>query len=104
MKKTSIRFFDDVPVRSVWDDETSKWWLCATDVVQATVETKNPRIYWATVKRRNPELFANCKQLKMTAPDGKLRLTDVLDAGQLDALITAVPSPRKDTRGSAAAP
>ena len=71
VQKTSIRFFDDIPVRSVWDEETTKWWLCAMDVVAAVVETKNPRIYWATLKRRNSQLFANCKQLKMTASDGK---------------------------------
>ena len=69
--KISIRFFDDVPVRSVWDDETAKWWMCAADVVEALADTKNPRMYWATVKRRNPELFANCKQLKLPAKDGK---------------------------------
>ena len=72
--KTSIRFFDTTPVRSVWDEETSKWWLCVTDVVAAIVDTTNPRVYWATVKRRNSELFANCKQLKLKASDGK-RLT-----------------------------
>ena len=69
--KTSIRFFDTTPVRSVWDEETSKWWLCVTDVVAAIVDTTNPRVYWATVKRRNSELFANCKQLKLKASDGK---------------------------------
>ncbi len=95
MIKTSIRFFDDIPVRSVWDDATSRWWFCAADVVQAIVETKNPRIYWATVKRRNPELFADCKQLKIPAPDGKLRYTDVIDDAQLDSLIAVVRSPRK---------
>ena len=77
--KVSIRFFDDVPVRSVWDDETAKWWMCAADVVAALAETSNPRVYWATVKRRNPQLFANCKQLKLPARDGKRYLTDVID-------------------------
>ena len=96
MIKTSIRFFDDMPVRSVWDDATSRWWFCAVDVVQAIAETKNPRIYWATVKRRNPELFADCKQLKLPARDGKLRDTDVIDDSQLNSLIVVVPSPRKD--------
>lgn len=64
--KISIRFFDDVPVRSVWDKESSKWWLCAADVIATIVETSNPRIYWATVKRRNAQLFANCKQLRLS--------------------------------------
>ena len=33
--KASIRFFEDVPVRAVWDDESSKWWFCAVDIAKA---------------------------------------------------------------------
>ena len=94
--KISIRFFDDIPVRAVWDDETLKWWMCAYDVVEVLVETKNPRMYWATVKRRNPQLFANCKQLKLPARDGKRYLTDVIDGASVDALIAVVRSGKKD--------
>lgn len=83
----SIRFFDDLPVRSAWDDGTAKWWICASDAVTALVDTKNPRIYWATVKRRDPELFANCKQMMLPAKDGKRYQTDVLDEEALNALI-----------------
>ena len=94
--KVSIRFFDDVPVRSVWDDETAKWWMCAVDVVAALAETSNPRVYWATVKRRNPQLFANCKQLKLPARDGKRYLTDVIDEASQNALIAVVRSGKED--------
>ena len=64
MIKTSIRFFEDVPVRAVGDEERSKWWFCAADIAEALTKSKNPRVYWATIKRRNGELFAICKQLK----------------------------------------
>ena len=94
--KTSIRFFDDTPVRSVWDEETSRWWLCAMDVVAAIADTANPRIYWATIKRRNSQLFANCKQLKMTASDGKKYNTDVIDDEMLGTLMAVLKSPKKD--------
>ena len=94
--KTSIRFFDDVPVRSVWDDETSKWRFCASDVVKALTYSKNPRVYWATIKRRNFELFTNCKQLKLSAADGKKYATDVIDEEQLNILIALIKSNRKD--------
>ena len=94
--KISIRFFDDMPVRSVWDDDTAKWWMCAADAVTALVDTKNPRVYWATLKRRNPELFANCKQLKLMAKDGKRYQTDVIDETSLDALIAVTRSGKKD--------
>ena len=94
--KTSIRFFDNMPVRSVWDEETNSWRLCAVDVVRAIADTKNERIYWATIKRRHPQLFANCKQLKLPARDGKNRQTDVIDDAQLDRLISVVRSVKAD--------
>ena len=94
--KISIRFFDDVPVRSVWDDETAKWWMCAADVMEALANTKNPRMYWATVKRRNPELFANCKQLKLPAKDGKRYTTDVIGEASINALIAVIRSGKKE--------
>ena len=49
MTKTSIKFFDDVPIRSVWDEETSLWWLCAVDVIEALKISVSPRKYWSTL-------------------------------------------------------
>ena len=92
MIKTSIRFFDNVPVRSVWNEETSRCWLCAVDIIEALSLSNSPRIYWATIKRRNPELIAICKQLKLTAKDGKKYLTDVIDDDGLNLLIAILPS------------
>ena len=92
MIKTSIRFFDNVPVRSVWNEETSRWWLCAVDIIEALSLSNSPRIYWATIKRRNPELIAICKQLKLTAKDGKKYLADVIDDDGLNLLIAILPS------------
>ena len=83
-------------MRPVWNGETSKWWLCVADVVAAVVDTNNPRIYWATVKRRSPQLFTNCKQLKMVAQDGKSYKTAVIDDNQLTSLIALVKSCKKD--------
>ena len=96
MTKTSIRFFENVPVRSVWDEETSIWWLCAVDIIEALSLSSSPRIYWATIKRRNPELIAICKQLKLTAKDGKKYLTDVIEEGGLNLLIGILPSKKSD--------
>ena len=89
MIKTSIRFFDNIPVRAVWDDETSRWWLCAVDIAEALTNTKNPRVYWATVKRRNPQLIAICKQLKLMAKDEKMYLTDVIDDDGVNSFINS---------------
>ena len=94
--KTSIRFFNDIPVRSVWDDDTASWWLCATDIITVLVDTSNPRVYWATIKRRNPQLFANCKQLKLMASDGKRYNTDVINDEMFNSLMVILKSPKKE--------
>ena len=94
--KVSIRFYDNIPVRSVWDDAAAKWWLCAVDVVAAIADTANPRMYWYTVKRRNAQLLANCKQLKLPARDGKKYKTDVIDENMLHVLMAVIRSNKKD--------
>ncbi len=90
--KTSIRFFNGNPIRSVWDEKSDAWFVCAVDVVSVLAKSKNPRIYWATIKRRNSELFANCKQLKLTASDGKKYKTDVIDDDMLAHLYIVIKS------------
>lgn len=92
MIKTSIRFFEDIPVRAVWDEETSKWWFCATDVAEALTKSKNPRSYWNAIKRRNPQLSTICRQLKLTAKDGKKYFTDVVDEEGINSVIAIIPS------------
>ena len=92
MIKTSIRFFDNIPVRAVWNEETSTWWFCAVDIAEALTNTKNPRVYWAQFKRRNPESITICKQLKLPARDGKMYLTDVIDGGGVNMVLALIPS------------
>ena len=87
MIKTSIRFFDNIPVRAVWDEETSLWWLCAVDIIEALGVSSAPRKYWNTLKSRNPQLSSICRQLKLTAKDGKKYLTDVIDDDGLNLLM-----------------
>ena len=92
MFKTSIRFFNNVPVRSVWNEETSRWWLCAVDVIEALSLSSSPRKYWNTFKKRNSQLSSICRQLKLTAKDGKKYLTDVIDDDGLNLLISILPN------------
>lgn len=96
MNKTSIRFFESIPVRAVWDDESAKWWFCAMDIAEALTKTKNSRVYWATIKRRNPQLIAICKQLKLKAKDGKFYNTDVVDEGSMNTVLALIPSKKAD--------
>lgn len=96
MIKTSIRFFEDVPVRAVWEDETSKWWFCAVDIAEALTKSKNPRTYWAVMKRRNTQLITICKQLKLKAKDGKSYLTDVVDENGVTLITALIPAKNKE--------
>jgi len=91
-EKTSIRYFNKKPVRSRWDQETSLWLVCAIDLIAAVIDTSNPRIYWYTIKSRHEELLANCKQLKMTASDGKSYDTDCLTIQGIELLFDILPS------------
>ena len=96
MIKTSIRFFDNIPVRAVWNEETSKWWFCAVDIAEALTGSKSPRKYWNTLKTRNPQLSSICRQLKLTAKDGKKYLTDVIDDDGLNLLMSILPSKKSN--------
>jgi len=94
-EKTSIRYFNQKPVRSRFDYETSKWLMNAVDLIDAIVETNNPRVYWGTIKRRYPELVAFCKQLKMKANDSKVYDTDCLNEDGINLLLLIIPAKNK---------
>ena len=84
LMKYSIRFYKDKEVRAIWDEENSKWWFSAVDVVWILSWSKDARNYWKVLKNRLTkewsEVVTNCNQLKMMASDGKKYLTDVLDS------------------------
>lgn len=96
MIKTSIRFFDDIPVRAVWNDEESKWYFAAVDIALALTDSKNPRSYWNALKKRKNELSTICRQLKLTAKDGKKYLTDVIDEQGINTLIAVIPGKKTE--------
>lgn len=97
--KTSIRFFNKKPVRARWDDESLAWWYAASDLVNALVETKDARKYWYAFKKRQIQLSTFCRQLKLTAADGKVYSVDCLiaelkaDALTVDQVIGAMDIP-----------
>ena len=79
-------------MRAVWEEQTSKWWFCAADIAEALTKSKRPRTYWNAIKRRNPQLSTICRQLKLTARDGKRYLTDVVDEEGVNIVIAIIPS------------
>ncbi len=95
----SIRFFNDREVRAVWDEQKSKWWFSVLDIVAVLADqgdyTKT-RNYWkylkAKLKNEKSQVVSATTQLKLTAPDGKKRLADVLDYQGIIALVKVFPS------------
>lgn len=94
--KTSIRLYDNKPIRAVFDDKTNTWFYAAVDLISILTDSKNPRIYWPVFKKRNPEIITNCKQLKLTAFDGKRYLTDILNQDGIDQLLILLPSKKNE--------
>ena len=102
-KQNEIKVFEDKQVRSLWDAEKEKWYISIIDVIAVLTDQSSyqgARNYWKVLKHRllkeGNETVTNCNQLKMEAPDGKMRLTDVADTEQLFRLIQSIPSPKAE--------
>ena len=99
-QQTAIKLFEDYQVRSLWDNEREKWYFAVVDIVAVLTESKDPANYWRVLKNRlkeeGNETITNCNGLKMKAPDGKMRLTDVLDTENIFRLIQSIPSPKAE--------
>lgn len=99
--KNDIQLFEDKTIRTAWDSEKEDWYFSIVDVCEVLSGTDNPRRYWSNLKRKLKaegavEVYENIVQLKMTAPDGKKRLTDVADTEQLLRIIQSIPSPKAE--------
>ena len=96
-----VKMFEGSQIRSVWDNEREEWYFSIVDVVGSLTESNNPRDYWYRVKKRmsdeeRSELSTICRQLKLKAPDGKMRLTDVADMQGIFRIIQSIPSPKAE--------
>ena len=99
-----IQLFEDKRIRTAWDEEKEEWYFSVVDVVAVLTDQPDARhasTYWAVLKKRlNNEgagqPLTNCKQLKMTASDGRKRLTDVADTEQILRIIQSIPSSKAE--------
>ena len=98
--ETISNLFEGKEIRSVWDSGKEEYYFSVVDVVGALTDSKEPRKYWSVLKNRlkkeGSELTTKCSQLKMLAPDGKIRLRDTLDTQGILRLIESVPSPKAE--------
>ena len=102
-EQNKIQLFENQKIRTAWDEEKEEWYFSVVDAVGILTDSPDyntGRKYWNKLKQRlkeeGSELVTNCHQLKMTAADGKKRLTDVADTEQLLRIIQSIPSPRAE--------
>ena len=94
--------FDGQPIRRVYDENTETWWFSVIDVVQVLTDSTYANRYWSDLKRKlaqeagSEQPYEKIVRLKLTAPDGKQRLTDCATAETLLRLVQSVPSPKAE--------
>ena len=96
-----IKLFEQKKVRTHWEPKEEQWYFSIIDVVNVLTETSNPRDYWFKMKVRVKledgfELSTICRQFKMKATDGKMRVTDCANTQQLLRIIQSIPSPKAE--------
>lgn len=101
MSIDEIKLFEGKKIRSLWDNEKEEWYFSVVDVVAVLTDSPNPRDYWYRVKKRMSEeeqsqLSTICRQLKLKAPDGKMRETDTADMRGIFRIIQSIPSPKAE--------
>ncbi len=100
-KETSIKLFESRQIRVHWDNDVEKWYFSIIDIIETLTGSNNPRRYWSDLKRKlvkegYNELYENIVQLKLKAPDGKIRETDCADTEGLLRIIQSIPSPKAE--------
>ena len=100
MNQEEIKLFDGQHIRYVWDEEKEQYFFSVVDIIQVLTDSAIPRRYWSDLKRKlqaeGSEVYENIVQLKLPAPDGKMRLTDVATTEQVFRLIQSIPSKKAE--------
>ena len=100
-EQDKIQLFENQPIRTVWSEEHEEWYFSVIDVIHVLTGSENPRRYWSDLKRKLKaegaiQLYEKIVQFKMTAPDGKMRLTDAANTEQTLRIIQSIPSPKAE--------
>jgi hypothetical protein len=80
--------FENQPIRRIYDEATETWWFSVVDIVKVLIQQPDTQVaanYWRVLKSRlkkeGSQAITNCNGLKMTAEDGRQRLTDCAQPG-----------------------
>jgi DNA-damage-inducible protein D len=101
---SAITLFEERQVRRAWIKTEEKGYFAIVGVISTLTESPNPQVYWRVMQKRlsaeGNETVTTGNGLKMTAADGKQRLTDLADTEQPLRLIQSIPSPRPSLSNS----
>ena len=83
--ETNIAVFRGKEIRKTI--HMNEWWFSIIDVIEVLTGSDRPRKYWSDLKNGMIvegyiEVSEKIGQLKMIAPDGKMRLTDCAKLGE----------------------
>jgi len=97
--KTKIAIFKGKRIRkTIYQNE---WWFSVVDVIRVLTDSDRPSVYWTAMKARVQiegefQLSTICRQLKLLAPDGKMRETDCANTEGMFRIIQSIPSPKAE--------
>lgn len=89
--------FQDKHIRRIWHEED--WYFSVVDIIEVLTDSPTPRQYWGKVKEREftkLQLSPIWVRLKLTANDGKKRLTDCVNTKGAFRLIQSIPSKKAE--------
>ena len=97
--ETKISIFRGQKIRKTIDQ--NEWWFSVVDIIEALTDSGRPSVYWTAMKARVKDeggfqLSTICRQLKLVAPDGKLRETDCANTEGVFRIIQSTPSPKAE--------
>src|SRR3989344_7665801 len=98
-EKNKLVVFQDKNIRRIWHN--NEWFFSVVDIIRALTESVDAKDYWYKLKQRDSEsseieLSTFCRQLKLTAEDGKLRETDCSNTEGAFRIIQSIPSPKAE--------
>ncbi len=91
--------FQDKKIRRIWHE--NEWYFSIVDIIQALTDSIDAKDYWYKMKNRvksedGIELSTICRQLKLEAPDKKMRETDCANTKNILRIIQSIPSPKAE--------
>lgn len=94
------KILNNETIRTVWDDESKKYYISVVDMIGFLTGSDRPRKYWSDLKRKisdeGNEVSEKIGQLKLKSSDGKYRLTDVVDIEEMFKIIEIIPSTKSE--------